>query len=67
MEAYANRTMDKMSDGECQRVMIARALAQDTPIILLDVYKRQIDGTIGSDTMLNNYLCDLLAHITLLR
>ena len=31
-----NRTMDKMSDGECQRVMIARALAQDTPIILLD-------------------------------
>ena len=32
MEAYANRTMDKMSDGECQRVMIARALAQDTPI-----------------------------------
>ncbi|HJH38331.1 hypothetical protein HUV13_18985 [Bacteroides ovatus] len=26
-----------------------------------------IDGTIGSDTMLNNYLCDLLAHITLLR
>ncbi len=30
MEAYANRTMDKMSDGECQRVMIARALAQDT-------------------------------------
>ena len=36
MEAYANRTMDKMSDGECQRVMIARALAQDTPIILLE-------------------------------
>ena len=36
MEAYAGRTMDKMSDGECQRVMIARALAQDTPIILLD-------------------------------
>ena len=24
MEAYANRTMDKMSDGECQRVMLAR-------------------------------------------
>ena len=24
MEAYAERTMDKMSDGECQRIMIAR-------------------------------------------
>lgn len=36
MGAYALRTMDRMSDGECQRVMIARALAQDTPVILLD-------------------------------
>ena len=36
MEAYAGRTMDKMSDGECQRIMIARALAQETPVILLD-------------------------------
>lgn len=36
MSDYAERTMDKMSDGECQRIMIARAIAQDTPIILLD-------------------------------
>lgn len=36
MESFAQRTLDTMSDGECQRVMIARALAQDTPIILLD-------------------------------
>lgn len=36
MPAYAEKTMDKMSDGECQRIMIARALAQDTPVILLD-------------------------------
>ncbi len=36
MADYADRTMDRMSDGECQRVMIARALAQATPIILLD-------------------------------
>lgn len=36
MESYALRTMDTMSDGECQRIMIARALAQDTPVILLD-------------------------------
>ena len=36
MSDYASRTMDRMSDGECQRIMIARALAQDTPVILLD-------------------------------
>lgn len=36
MESYARRSMDTMSDGECQRVMIARALAQDTPAIILD-------------------------------
>ncbi|MDE7096531.1 MAG: ABC transporter ATP-binding protein [Muribaculaceae bacterium] len=36
MESFAGRTLDTMSDGECQRVMIARALAQDTPVILLD-------------------------------
>lgn len=36
IESYAIRTMDTMSDGECQRIMIARALAQDTPAILLD-------------------------------
>lgn len=36
MTDYARRTMDKMSDGECQRIMIARALAQDTPVMLLD-------------------------------
>lgn len=36
MDSYAGRTMDTMSDGECQRIMIARALAQDTPVILLD-------------------------------
>lgn len=36
MTDYAEETMDKMSDGECQRIMIARALAQDTPVILLD-------------------------------
>lgn len=36
MSEYAGRTLDTMSDGECQRIMIARALAQDTPNILLD-------------------------------
>jgi iron complex transport system ATP-binding protein len=36
MEAYAWRNSACLSDGERQRVMIARALAQDTPIIVLD-------------------------------
>lgn len=36
MESFARKTMDTLSDGECQRIMIARALAQDTPIVLLD-------------------------------
>ncbi|MBP3537697.1 MAG: ABC transporter ATP-binding protein [Muribaculaceae bacterium] len=36
MSAFARRSMDTMSDGECQRIMIARALAQDTPVMLLD-------------------------------
>lgn len=36
MEGFAEASMESLSDGERQRVMIARALAQDTPIILLD-------------------------------
>lgn len=57
MEAYADRTMDKMSDGECQRIMIARALAQTTPIILLDEPTSFLD-------LPNRYeLCTLLARL----
>ncbi|HIW98472.1 MAG TPA: ABC transporter ATP-binding protein [Candidatus Tidjanibacter gallistercoris] len=36
MQGFAGKGIDTLSDGERQRVMIARALAQDTPIILLD-------------------------------
>lgn len=32
----ASKNINELSDGERQKVMIARALAQDTPIILLD-------------------------------
>ena len=54
MSNYADKTMDRMSDGECQRIMIARALAQQTPIILLDEPTAFLD-------MPNRYeLCDLL-------
>lgn len=36
MTDYAGRYLGTLSDGEKQKVMIARALAQDTPLILLD-------------------------------
>ncbi len=56
MSGYADKTMDKMSDGECQRVMIARALAQSTPIIILDEPTSFLD-------LPNRYeLCSLLAE-----
>lgn len=36
IEPLANRMVHTLSDGERQKVMIAKALAQETPIILLD-------------------------------
>ncbi len=36
LSGYENRPINRISDGERQRAMIARALAQDTPIIILD-------------------------------
>jgi iron complex transport system ATP-binding protein len=36
IDALAARTLDTLSDGERQKAMIAKALAQQTPIILLD-------------------------------
>ena len=57
MASYAFRTMDKMSDGECQRVMIARALAQQTPIILLD------EPTAFLDIPTRFEICRLLADL----
>lgn len=57
MADYASRTMDTMSDGECQRIMIARALAQNTPVILLDEPTSFLDLT-------NRFeLCALLADL----
>lgn len=54
MAGFAEKSMDTLSDGECQRVMIARALAQQTPVILLDEPTAFLD-------MPNRYdLCSLL-------
>ena len=36
IETLANRPFETLSDGEQQKVMIAKALAQQTPIIILD-------------------------------
>ena len=36
LEAFADRDVATLSGGELQRVVIGRALAQDTPILLLD-------------------------------
>jgi len=36
LEDYTNRNYDELSDGEKQKVSIARAIAQNTPLIILD-------------------------------
>lgn len=57
MSDFAKKNINQLSDGEYQRVMIARALAQDTPIILLDEPTAFLD-------MPNRYeLCILLQRL----
>lgn len=43
LETFVNRDIARLSDGERQKVMIARALAQDTPVILLDEPTAHLD------------------------
>ena len=53
------RALTSLSDGERQRVMVAKSLAQDTPLILLDEPTAFLDfpGKIGTLRLLQN-----LAH-----
>jgi iron complex transport system ATP-binding protein len=44
IENFLSRKLHALSDGERQRVMIARALAQDTPLIFLDEPTAFIDS-----------------------
>lgn len=40
---FLDRKVGQLSDGECQKVMLARALAQDTPLIILDEPTAHLD------------------------
>lgn len=42
-EAFAQRPVGELSDGERQKVLLARALAQDTPLVLLDEPTAHLD------------------------
>ena len=57
MSDFALRPIDTLSDGECQRIMIARALAQQTPVILLD------EPTAFLDIPTRFQISRLLAHL----
>lgn len=57
MTDYAQRSVDSLSDGEYQRIMIARALAQSTSTIMLD------EPTAFLDIPTRYEICRLLGHL----
>lgn len=52
VESLVNRRMQTFSDGERQKVMIAKAIAQETPIIMLDEPTAYLDYPTKVQTML---------------
>lgn len=59
LDALATRQVNEMSDGERQKVMIAKALATETPLILLDEPTAYLDFPTSVATLL---LLRRLAH-----
>ena len=51
MENFAQRMVETLSDGERQKVMIAKALAQQTPVILLDEPTAFLDYPSKTETL----------------
>lgn len=51
IEGLALRPLATLSDGECQKVMVAKAVAQETPVILLDEPTAFLDYPSKSDTL----------------
>lgn len=52
MSSFAKRRISTLSDGETQKVMIAKALAQQTPLILLDEPTAFLDYPSKVETLL---------------
>ena len=51
-EQYAHRLINEISDGEKQKAMIAKAIAQQTPVILLDEPTAFLDYPSKEETLL---------------
>jgi len=78
MTNYAARKMSTLSDGESQKVMLARALAQDTPLMMLDEPTAHLDlpsriqlmqllhqlaGTTGKGILVSTHELDLALQV----
>lgn len=57
VESYADKKVHELSDGQLQKMMIARALCQDTPIMILDEPTAHLD--LNNRVAIINLLKDL--------